>query len=96
MTVSKASRVRFFLPEARLLGKDEIANLPPEKLRTVGSGGREGLWLEIVCPDESCIDQDGNICIPATSPDTSKEKGIFLNLFCPDNSCEVVQSTDLP
>lgn len=90
------SRFRFFLPEARLLEKDEIANLPPEKLSAVESGGREGLWLEIVCPDESCIDSDGNVTIPAKGAEASGEKGVFLNLFCPDDSCEVVQPTDLP
>jgi len=90
------SRFRFFLPEARLLEKDEIANLPPEKFKAVESAGKNGLWLEMVCPDESCIDDDGNITIPAEGVDTSREKGIFLNLFCPDNSCEIVESTDLP
>jgi hypothetical protein len=96
MTESKKSHFRFFLPEARLLGKDEIANMPPEKLKAAETGGQDGLWLEIVCQDESCIDNDGNISIPAKGLYTSKEKGIFLSLFCPDDSCEVVQSTDLP
>jgi hypothetical protein len=94
MTESK-SRFRFFLPEARVLGKDEIANLPPEKLQAAKTGDGDGLWLEIVCPDESCIDSDGNISIPAKGADTSHDKGVFLNLFCPDDSCEVVQPTDL-
>jgi len=96
MTDSKTSRFRFFLPDARILGKDEIANLAPEKLVAVESGGQEGLWLEIACPSESCIDDDGNITIPAKGADTSGEKGLFLNLFCPEDSCEVAQSTDLP
>jgi hypothetical protein len=94
MTESK-SRFRFFLPEARMLGKDEIASLPSEKLQVAETGGRDGLWLEIVCPDESCIDSDGNISIPAEGVDTSQEKGVFLKLFCPGDSCEVVQPTDL-
>ncbi len=96
MTEIKTSRFRFFLPDARILAKDEIANLPPEKLSAVDAGGHEGLWLEIVCPDEACIDDSGNITIPAKGIDTSGKEGFFLNLFCPEDSCEVVQSTDLP
>jgi hypothetical protein len=71
--------------------------LPSEKSAAATSGGKEGLWLEIVCPDESCIDDDGNITIPAKRlDDTFGKKGFFLNLFCPEDSCEVAQSMDLP
>ena len=96
MTAITTSRFRFFLPEARVLNQDEIANLPPEKLKAAESGGQDGLWLEIVCPDESCIDEDGNITITTRGLDSASNKGIFLSLFCPDDSCEVYQSTDLP
>jgi hypothetical protein len=96
MSEAKSSRFRFFLPDARVLEKEEISNLPPQKLAAAQSADRKGLWLEIACPDESCIDDDGNITIPAKGVDTSDQKGLFLNLFCPEDSCEVVQSTDLP
>jgi hypothetical protein len=96
MNDAKASRFRFFLPEARVLGQDEITTMPAEKLKVVESGGQQGLWLEIVCPDESCIDDEGNITIPAKGIETSQKEGFFLNLFCHNNSCEIVQSTDLP
>jgi hypothetical protein len=96
MSEAKKSRVRFFLPDARLLEKNEIANLPPQKLKSVESTRKEGLWLEIACPGESCIDDDGNITIAAQGIDQSEKKGLFLNLFCPEDSCEVYQSTDLP
>jgi len=89
-------RFRFFLPDARVLGKSEIENLPPEKRNFVEAGGREGIWLEIACPHESCIDEKGNITIPAKGAAPSGEKGFFLNLFCPEDSCEIVQATDLP
>lgn len=96
MTNLKTSRVTFFLPDARILEKDEIANLSPEKLAAVESGGQEGLWLEIACPGESCIDDDGNITIPAKGTDTSGKKSLFLKLFCPEDSCEITKPTDLP
>lgn len=96
MLEEKSSRFRFFLPDARVLEKDEVENLPPEKLSSVEAGGQKGLWLEIICPNESCIDADGNITIPTKGAEKSLGKGFFLNLFCPENSCEIVQSTDLP
>ena len=96
MSAAKSSRFRFFLPDARVLEKEETSNLPPQKLAAAENADRKGLWLEIACPDESCIDDDGNITIPAKGTDPSENKGIFLNLFCPEDSCEVVQSTDLP
>ena len=96
MTVTTNSHFRFFLPQARLLEQDEIAALPPEKLKSAEASEQKGLWLEITCPDESCIDDEGNITIPARGTDMSGQKGAFLNIFCPDGSCEVVQSTDLP
>jgi len=96
MTDSKTARFKFFLPSARLLQKDEISNLPPEKIEAAKAAGAEGLWLEIACPDESCIGKDGNISIPAKGVETSEKKGVFLNLFCPEDSCEIVHATDLP
>ena len=96
MTDTKKSLFRFFLPNARILGKEEIAALPPEKIKAAEADTRDGLWLEIVCPDASCIDGKGNITIPAKGAEQQKEKGLFLNLFCPEKSCEIVQGTDLP
>jgi len=96
MTDLKTTRFRLFLPSARLLGKDEISSLPPEKLKAAEAADSDGLWLEIVCPDHSCVDNDGNISIPAKGVDTSAKKGLFLNLFCPEDSCEVIDGTDLP
>ena len=40
MTEGKPFRFKFFLPDARILEKDEIANLLPEKLTSVKAGGR--------------------------------------------------------
>ncbi len=91
----KGNRFRFFMPNARILETREIENLPPEKLES-SEEGREGVWIEIDCPDKQCIDSDGNITIPAKGKLPPEKRGVFLNLFCPENSCEVLQSTDLP
>jgi hypothetical protein len=95
MTDEKSFRFTFFLPDARLLGDEEIARLPAEKRQAVQSSGKKGIWLELTCPDPSCRDEKGNITIPTAASDTGKE-GLFLNLFCPDDSCRVDEPTDLP
>ena len=52
-----------------------------------------GVWLELNCPDRSCLDADGKITLPTQE---SEGKGIFLKLFCPEGQCEITESTDVP
>lgn len=94
MTDPKAFTFKFFIPDARVLGGKEIENLPEEKKRFAGADGRDGIWVEIACPDGSCLDAEGKITLPVEHREG--EKGVFLNLFCPEGSCEITQSTDLP
>lgn len=89
MSKDKPFRFKFFLPEARLLSDAEIENLKTPK----PAEGQDGLWVEINCPDASCLDEQGRITLPSQAAD---REGFFLNLFCPQGSCEIVQSTDLP
>jgi hypothetical protein len=93
MSNQKPFRFKFFLPDARVLTESEINSLPAEKVQSVKATGRKGLWLEINCPDGSCLDSEGRITLPVQE---SEDEGIFLNLFCPEGSCEIVQGTDLP
>jgi hypothetical protein len=96
MTETKTSRFRFFLPDARLLDKEEIAQLPPQKKQAAAAADKPGVWLELSCPDDSCIDSQGNINIPAQGVESTENKGLFFKLFCPEDSCEVIRPTDLP
>ena len=89
----KPFQFKFFLPNSRLLSKSEIDRLPADKLRTAGATDEDGLWLEITCPDHSCLDPEGRITLPTQE---SEGKGVFLSMFCPEDSCEIVQSSDLP
>jgi hypothetical protein len=96
MDDTKIFQLKFFLPDARILTEDEIANLPPEKRQAVEEIGKTGLWLEIACPDISCVDKHGTITVPAKGFQPQQEEGFFLNVFCPEHSCEIEQGTDLP
>jgi hypothetical protein len=93
MSSENPFKFRFFLPEARMLSQQEIENLPAHKIRSAEATGKDGLWLEITCPDRSCLDEKGRISLPTQE---SKGKGMWLNLFCPEGSCEVVEPTDVP
>lgn len=88
-------KFKFFLPDARLLKDEEIADFKA----TSGSPGpdaqKNGLWIEIGCPEGSCLDGGGRLRLPV-SGGQSQGKGVFLNLFCPEGSCEIVESTDVP
>ena len=44
-----------FLPGSRSLSSSEIAGLPEEKKRRRAASGREGVWIEVPCPDGSCM-----------------------------------------
>jgi hypothetical protein len=87
----------FFFPEARVLNNDEISKLSPDKKATAEKVGQNGLWLEVECPDASCMDDSGRIIIHSHEIQTpDKKNGTWLNLFCPERSCEILQSTDAP
>jgi hypothetical protein len=86
-------KFRFFLPDTRLLSNEEIESLPADKLRTAEAAGRQGLWLEISCPDRSCLDEQGRITLPTHE---AEGKGTWLKLFCPEGSCEMAEATDVP
>lgn len=90
------TRFTFFLPNARVLKDDEIAAIPTERKQAAEQDKKEGVWLELYCPDASCVGDDGRITIPAVGTEPVKKKGIWLNLFCPEGSCELKQPTDLP
>ena len=93
MTNKNQFQFKFFLPNARPLSDNEIQSLSPEKKKFAADTGGKGIWLEMNCPDGSCLDAKGRITLPTSS---QEEKGTFLELFCPEDSCEIVQSTDLP
>lgn len=88
--------LKFFIPDARVLSEAEIAALPAERKQAAGTPKKEGVWLEIHCPDASCVADDGRISIPAEGVEPVEKKGIWLNLFCPEGSCELEESTELP
>ena len=96
MSVNQPCQFKFFLPHARLMSDAAIATMRENgDLPATDLAGSDGLWIEMDCPDGSCLDENGRITLPVTEADDAR-RGVFLNLFCPEDNCEIVQSTDIP
>ena len=94
MATTDKVRFKFFIPDARVLNAEEVASLPPEK--KAAAEGKEGVWIDMVCPDKSCVTAEGDISVPAVGKASETTRGTWLNLFCPEGSCEVNEPTDVP
>lgn len=90
----KDTRFKVFIENARLLPEQEISELPDEKRNAVT--GKEGIWVEVDCPEGACSVDKDQITLPVSGVNTKDTKGIWLRLFCPDNQCSIDESTDLP
>ena len=94
MSDNNPFQFKFFLPDARVLDREEIEALQKEMPASADVAEGAGLWLEVICPDSSCLDDQGRLTLPTTEQ-AHETKGVFLNLFCPEGRCQVTQSTDI-
>lgn len=85
----------FYFPNARVLGTNEVSALPGEKKKAAEAAGQRGVWLEVHCPDGSCVGRDGKVTLEAVGVEAKKGKGVWLNVFCPEDSCLWKGGTDL-
>jgi len=85
----------FYFPNARVLGTNEVSALPGEKKKAAEAAGQSGVWLEVHCPDGSCVGKDGKVTLEAVGVEAKKGKGVWLNVFCPEDSCLWKGGTDL-
>jgi hypothetical protein len=88
--------LRSFFPDARCLSGAEIAQLLPEKKKLAEASGKKGAWMEVFCPDDSCLNKDGHIVLPIRGTESEGKKGFWLNLFCPEDECVIEEGTRLP
>jgi len=77
----------FYFPNARVLDSSDVTALADEKKKAAERAGGNGVWLEVRCPDGSCVTSDGKVTLDAVGADVKKDKGIWLNVFCPEDSC---------
>jgi len=90
------TRFVFYFPGLRILSNAEIEALPEQKRRDAEESGRQGVWLEVPCPDDACLREEGRICIEAVPAGKQKGRGLWLNIFCPEDSCLFKSGTELP
>jgi hypothetical protein len=86
---SQGAWLKVFCPNARCLTDEEVASLPPEKLKSAEGKSGKGLWLEIFCPEGTCDIGPQNFWTVEETRDPSGDKGLWLKLFCPEGSCEI-------
>jgi hypothetical protein len=78
MTDNKPLQFKFFLPDARLLDNDEIAALRAKLDHSAPSPDEKGLWIEMTCPDHSCLDHESRLTLPVTGEDPKDKTEPFL------------------
>ncbi|MFO7707344.1 MAG: hypothetical protein R6V84_04160 [Desulfobacterales bacterium] len=86
------NRFTFFFPEARVLSANEV---PADKKKAAEASGKPGVWLEVHCPDGSCVGKDGKVTLQAAGVAGKADKGLWLNVFCPEDSCLWKGGTEL-
>jgi hypothetical protein len=96
MAHNDKNQLTFYFPNARALTSSEVAALPDEKKKSAEAAGKSGIWLEVHCPDGSCIGADGKITLQAAGIKDKEDKGLWLNVFCPEDSCLWKSGADLP
>ncbi len=96
MARNEKTSFTFFFPGSRLLSNAEISALSEEKRKAAEDSRRGGVWLEVPCPDGSCMKKAGKVVLEAVTAGYKEEKGIWLNIFCPEDSCLWKGGTELP
>jgi len=95
MAHNDKNQLTFYFPNARALSSSEVAALPDDKKKSAAAAGKSGVWLEVHCPDGSCVDKEGKVTLTAAEIEGKKDKGLWLNVFCPEDSCLWKGGTDL-
>jgi hypothetical protein len=88
-------RLSHFFPDR---GFEQRRDIRPLRGQAEGAekSGREGVWLEVPCPNGSCMKKEGKVVLEAVTAGHKEEKGIWLNIFCPEDSCLWKGGTELP
>jgi hypothetical protein len=93
-TVSE-DRIKVFVPGARHLTDEEVRGIPEESKEHIPAG-KEGVWLEVACPDRDCVVGDGKIALQVICARDDASEGVWMKLFCPEDSCFAEEATDIP
>jgi len=95
MAHSDKKQLTFYFPNTRVLSSGEVSALPDDKKQSAEAAGKGGVWLEVHCPDGSCVGKDGKVTLQAAGVAGKTDKGLWLNVFCPEDSCLWKGGTDL-
>jgi hypothetical protein len=74
---------------------EEIVNLPMETREAADDTAGGGLWVEVFCPDHSCLTQEEEVSLQVRAARGEQGRGFWLNLFCPEEQCALEEPTDI-
>lgn len=87
---------KVFLSNARPIPVEELKTLSDKEKEFARDCTDKGVWLELFCPDDSCLTKEERIKLVSFCEDSTNNKDLWLKVFCPDDTCEAVESTKLP
>ena len=91
-----ASPKTVFVPNARALSNEALKTLPDKEKPFAQDCEDKGVWLELFCPDDSCLLEGERIKLVDFCEDTEERHDLWLKIFCPNGSCELTEYTQLP
>lgn len=88
------NKLKVFVPNARNLTTGEIMGIPEESKEHIKET-RNGVWLEVDCPDRDCVIEEGKIALHVICARDKESESLWMRLFCPEDRCLGKQATDV-
>jgi len=83
-------RKKAYLPSVGALSAEEFKNYPDKDCEN------KGFWLEVFCPEDSCLREEERIKLVDFCEDSEEKQDLWLEAFCPESSCEIFEASELP
>jgi len=90
-----SSSKKVFVPGVRPLSGDALKDLSESEKAFAKECEERGVWLEVFCPEDSCLSEEERIKLVAFCEESGKKADLWLKAFCPGDSCEVLEPTQL-
>src|SRR3989339_1457625 len=87
-------KLKVFVPNARNLTAEEVANIPEQGKEHIKET-RNGVWLEVNCPDRDCVIEEGKIALHVICARDKESESLWMRLFCPEDRCFANQPTNV-
>ena len=90
-----SSPKKVFVPNVRPISGEALKDLSETEKAFAETCEDRGIWLEVFCPEDSCLSEEERIKLVAFCEESGKKADLWLRAFCPNDSCEVFETTQL-